>query len=190
MFDLNVLAYQTDLTRVSTFLMGREKSGRTYAEIGVPDPHHPISHHQNRPEMLEREAKINAFHMQLFAHFLQKLRFDPEGDGTLLDHSLIVHGAGMSNSDIHLHHDLPMLLAGGGAGQVKGGRHLKFVGGHAAGEPVADAHRQDGPAGREVRRQQGPASTAVGVCRERFTNQVGSDYRMVRAPYHRLFAPG
>jgi Protein of unknown function (DUF1552) len=126
MFDLNVLAFQTDLTRVSTFLMGREKSGRTYAEIGVPDPHHPISHHQNRPEMLEREAKINAFHMRLFAHFLLKLDSTPDGDGTLLDHSLIVHGAGMSNSDIHLHHDLPMLLAGGGAGQVKGGRHVKL----------------------------------------------------------------
>ena len=126
MFDLNVLAFQTDLTRVSTFLMGREKSGRTYAEIGVPDPHHPISHHQNRPEMLEREAKINAFHMRLFAHFLAKLDSIPDGDGTLLDHSLIVHGAGMSNSDIHLHHDLPMLLAGGGAGQVRGGRHVKL----------------------------------------------------------------
>jgi hypothetical protein len=126
MFDLNALAYQTDLTRVSTFLMGREKSGRTYAEIGVPDPHHPISHHQNRPEMLEREAKINKFHMELFAHFLQKLDSIQEGDGTVLDHSLIVHGAGMSNSDIHLHHDLPMLMVGGGAGQVKGGRHLEY----------------------------------------------------------------
>jgi len=126
MFDLNALAYQTDLTRVSTFLMGREKSGRTYAEIGVPDPHHPISHHQNRPEMLEREAKINKFHMELFAHFLKKLDSIQEGDGTVLDHSLIVHGAGMSNSDIHLHHDLPMLVAGGGAGTVRGGRHLEY----------------------------------------------------------------
>lgn len=126
MFDLNVLAFQCDLTRVSTFLMGREKTGRTYPEIGVPDPHHPISHHQNRPEMLEKEAKINAFHMKLFAHFLEKLRSTPDGDGSLLDHSLIVQGAGMSNSDIHYHHDLPMVLAGGESGQVKGGRHLKF----------------------------------------------------------------
>jgi hypothetical protein len=124
MFDLNVLAYQTDLTRVATFLMGREKSGRTYPEIGVPDPHHPISHHQNRPEMLEREAKINVFHMELFAHFLAKLDSIPDGDGTLLDHSFIVHGAGMSNSDIHLHHDLPMLVVGGAA-RAKGGRHIK-----------------------------------------------------------------
>jgi Protein of unknown function (DUF1552) len=127
MFDLNVLAYQSDLTRVSTFLMGREKSGRTYPEIGVPDPHHPISHHQNRPEMLEREAKINTFHMRLFAHFVEKLKATPDGDGTLLDHSLIVHGAGMSNSDIHYHHDLPLLLVGGGAGQVKGGRHVRLA---------------------------------------------------------------
>jgi hypothetical protein len=127
MFDLNVLAYQCDLTRVSTFLMGREKSGRTYAEIGVPDPHHPISHHQNRPEMLEKEAKINVFHMRLFAHFVEKLKSTPDGDGSLLDHSLVVHGAGMSNSDIHYHHDLPMLLVGGGSGQVKGGRHIKFA---------------------------------------------------------------
>ena len=127
MFDLNVLAYQSDLTRVSTFLMGREKSGRTYPEIGVPDPHHPISHHQNRPEMLEREAKINRFHMRLFAHFIEKLKATPDGDGTLLDHSLIVHGAGMSNSDIHYHHDLPLLLVGGGAGQVKGGRHVRLA---------------------------------------------------------------
>jgi hypothetical protein len=122
-----VLAYQCDLTRVSTFLMGREKTGRTYPEIGVPDPHHPISHHQNRPEMLERQAKINTFHMKLLGHFLDKLRTTSDGDGSLLDHSLIVHGAGMSNSDIHFHHDLPMLLVGGGAGQVKGGRHLKFA---------------------------------------------------------------
>jgi uncharacterized protein DUF1552 len=127
MFDLNVLAYQCDLTRVSTFLMGREKSGRTYAEIGVPESHHPISHHQNRPEMLAREAKINAFHMSLFAYFLEKLKATPDGDGSLLDHSLLVHGAGMSNSDIHFHHDLPIVLAGGGAGQVNGGRHLKLA---------------------------------------------------------------
>jgi hypothetical protein len=127
MFDMNVLAFQCDLTRVSTFLMGREKTGRTYAEIGVPDPHHPISHHQNRPEMLEKEAKINAFHFRLFAHFIEKLRSTPDGDGSLLDHSLIVHGAGMSNSDIHYHHDLPIVLVGGGAGRVKGGRHLKLA---------------------------------------------------------------
>jgi hypothetical protein len=105
--------------------MGREKSTRTYAEIGVSDPHHMISHHQNRPELLEKKAKIDAFHIRLFAHFLEKLRATPDGDGTLLDHSLILHGAGMSNSDIHLHHDLPILLAGGASGQLKGNVHVK-----------------------------------------------------------------
>jgi hypothetical protein len=124
MFDLNALAFQCDLTRVSTFLMGREKSTRTYAEVGVSDPHHMISHHQNRPELLEKEAKINRFHIQLLAHFLEKLRSVPDGDGSLLDHSLIVHGAGMSNSDIHLHHDLPILLAGGLASDRAGGEHV------------------------------------------------------------------
>jgi hypothetical protein len=126
MFDLNVLAFQCDLTRVSTFLMGREKTGRTYAEIGVPDPHHPVSHHQNRPEMLEKLTKINQFHMQLFAYFLEKMAATPDGEGTLLDHVMVMHGAGMSNSDTHFHHDLPIVVAGGGAGQLKGGRHIQL----------------------------------------------------------------
>ena len=96
----------------------------TYAEIGVPDPHHPVSHHQNRPEMLEKLGKINQFHMKLFGYFMEKLAKTPDGDGTLLDHSILMHGAGMSNSDTHFHHDLPILLAGGGAGSIKTGRHL------------------------------------------------------------------
>ena len=126
MFDLMALAYQTDLTRVCTFLVGREKSTRTYPEIGVPEPHHPVSHHQKQPEMLEKLAKINTHHVQMFAHLLEKLRSTPDGDGTLLDHVMIVYGAGMSNSDSHYHHDLPVLVAGGGAGQIKGGRHLRL----------------------------------------------------------------
>ena len=126
MFDLMALAYQTDLTRVCTYLVGREKSTRTYPEIGVPEPHHPVSHHQKRPEMLEKLAKINTHHVQMFAHLLEKLRSTPDGDGSLLDHVMIVYGAGMSNSDSHFHHDLPVLVAGGGAGQIKGGRHLRL----------------------------------------------------------------
>jgi hypothetical protein len=106
--------------------MGREKTGRTYAEIGVPDPHHPVSHHQNRPEMLEKLTKINQFHMQLFAYFLEKMAATPDGEGTLLDHVMVMHGAGMSNSDTHFHHDLPIVVAGGGAGQLKGGRHIQL----------------------------------------------------------------
>ena len=126
MFDLMALAYQTDLTRVVTFMLGREESSRTYPEIGVPEPHHPVSHHQNRPEPLEKLARINTFHIKLFAHFLEKLKSTPDGDGSLLDNSLFVYGAGLSNSDVHYHHDLPILLVGGGGGQIKGGRHVKY----------------------------------------------------------------
>jgi hypothetical protein len=136
MFDLNVLAFQADLTRVSTFLMGREKDGRTYPEIGVPDPHHPVSHHQNRPEMLEKLRKINTFHMELFAYFVEKMARTPDGDGSLLDHALLMHGAGMSNSDTHYHHDLPILLAGTAGGRIAGGRHVAL----AQETPLANLH--------------------------------------------------
>jgi hypothetical protein len=127
MYDLLALAFQTDLTRVATFLYGREKSVRTYPEIGVPDPHHPVSHHQRRQDHLEKLAKINTYHVQMFAHFLEKLRATPDGDGTLLDHAILLYGAGMSDSDTHYHHNLPVVMAGGGAGQIKGGRHLRFT---------------------------------------------------------------
>jgi hypothetical protein len=126
MFDLMALAYQTDLTRVATFMIGREESSRTYPDIGVPEPHHPISHHQNRAEPLEKLAKINALHMRLFAHFLERLKSTPDGDGSLLDNSMLIYGSGLSNSDVHYHHDLPILLAGGGGGRIKSGRHVKY----------------------------------------------------------------
>jgi hypothetical protein len=126
MFDLMAVAYQADLTRVATFLVGREKSVRTYPEIGIPDPHHPTSHHLNMPSRLERLSKINTYHMQLFGRFLEKLRSTPDGDGSLLDHSVIVYGAGMSNSNAHIPANLPILLAGGAAGQIKGGRHVRL----------------------------------------------------------------
>jgi hypothetical protein len=93
----------------------------------VPESHHPISHHQKRTDHLEKLAKINAYHVKMFAYFLEKLRSTPDGDGTLLDHALLVYGAGMSDSDTHFHHNLPVLLAGGGTGQIKGGRHLRFT---------------------------------------------------------------
>jgi uncharacterized protein DUF1552 len=126
MFDLMALAFQTDLTRVCTFMIGREQSTRTYPEIGVPEPHHPVSHHQQRPEYLEKLAKINVFHLKIFAAFLEKLRSTRDGDGTLLDAAMLVYGSGLSNPDAHDHHDLPILLAGGGAGQLRGGRHIKY----------------------------------------------------------------
>ena len=126
MYDLLALAYQADMTRVFTFLIGREQSARSYPEIGVPEPHHPISHHQNRPELLEKLTKVNIWHMKLFAKFVEKLRTTPDGDGSLLDHSIIVYGSGLSNPDLHDHHDLPIVLLGGGAGQLKGGRHIRY----------------------------------------------------------------
>jgi hypothetical protein len=126
MFDMMALAYQTDLTRVSTFLFGREQSGRTYPEIGVPEAHHPISHHAGNPGQLAKLAKVNHFHATLFAHLLERLRSTPDGDGSLLDHSVILYGAGISDSNMHLHHELPILLAGGSAGRIKGGRHLRL----------------------------------------------------------------
>ena len=134
MLDLQVLAFQTDLTRVSTFIMSREVSSRTYPELGIPDPHHPISHHQDDATKIEKLAKINAFHVGLFAHFLDTLRGTNDGDGTLLDQMMITYGCGISDSNQHLHDNLPMLVAGGGAGQIAGGRHLRF----ADGVPMAN----------------------------------------------------
>ena len=127
MFDLQVLAYQSDLTRVITFMMGREISGRTYPEIGVNEAHHPISHHQNDQTKIATVAKINTFHTTLFSYYLEKLKATPEGDGTLLDHSLVLYGSGMGNPNIHDHVNLPIIVAGGAAGRVKGGRHLQYT---------------------------------------------------------------
>jgi len=125
MFDLQVLAYQTDMTRVITFMLGRGQSNRSFPEIGVPDAHHPISHHQKDPEKLEKLYKINLYHSELLAYFLEKLRSTPEGDGSLLDHSIIFYGSDMSDGNSHLLQNLPILLAGGG-GQIKGGSHIRY----------------------------------------------------------------
>lgn len=126
MYDLMALAYQTDLTRVGTFMIGKEVSGRSYPEIGVPDGHHACSHHQNDPAKLAKLAKINTYHMEHFAYFLEKLRNTPDGDGSLLDHSMFVYGSGISDGNIHFHLDLPMVVVGGGAGTLKGGQHLRY----------------------------------------------------------------
>jgi Protein of unknown function (DUF1552) len=127
MFDLQVLALQGDVTRVITFQLARETSNRTYPEIGVPDPHHPLSHHGNDPEKIARMAKINQFHVSLFAEFLGKLKATPEGNGTLLDHSLYLYGSGIGNPNVHDHTNLPILVAGGSATGMKGGRHIKYT---------------------------------------------------------------
>ena len=136
MFDLQVLALQGDVTRVITFQLARETSTRTYPEIGVSDPHHPLTHNGGNPEMLAKVAKINAFHVSLFAYFLNKLKATPDGNGSLLDHSAYLYGSGMSNADKHDHVNLPILVAGGGAGRIKGGRHIKY----SEPTPLANLH--------------------------------------------------
>ena len=136
MFDMQLLAYQGDVTRVVTFMIGREFSGRTYPEIGVPDAHHPISHHQRDPVRMEKCAKINHYHVSLFASFLEKMKSTPDGDGSLLDHSAILYGAGMSEGNGHVPENLPILLAGGGNGRLRGGRHVKYP----KGTPLANFH--------------------------------------------------
>ena len=126
MFDLQLLAYQTDLTRVVSFMVGREISGRTYNEIGIPDGHHPLSHHLDDSVKIGTMSKINTYHVSLFAEFIDKMRSTPDGDGSLLDHSLLLYGAGMSNSNAHAPIDLPVMLVGGAAGGLKGDRHLTY----------------------------------------------------------------
>jgi hypothetical protein len=124
MFDLQVMAYQADLTRVIAFMMSRETTQRTYNNIGVPDPHHGLSHHAEDPEKLEKLAKIDQYHVSLLAYFLDKMNQVQEADGSLLDHSMIMFGSCMSNGQIHSHRNLPTLIAGGGSGQIRGGRHI------------------------------------------------------------------
>ena len=125
MCDLQIVAFQTDSTRVVTMMMGREGSMRTYPEIGVPDPHHPLTHHRNNPEWIEKVTQVNTLHMELFAGFIKKLKATPDGDGTLLDHSIVVYGSGLSDGNRHTHNDLPVLIVGGG-GDLKLGRHIVY----------------------------------------------------------------
>jgi len=126
MYDLMALAWQANITRVSSFMVAREESNRTYPQVGVPDGHHATSHHQNRPEKLEKLVKIQTFHITKLTRFLDRLKNTPDGDGSLLDHSMVLYGSNMSNSNLHNHFPLPTLLAGGASGQLKGGRHLKY----------------------------------------------------------------
>jgi hypothetical protein len=126
MFDMQVVAFQADLTRVATMMIGREGSLQAYPEIGVPDSHHPLTHHRGNPEFVEKVTRINAYHAELFAHFVEKLKATPDGDGTLLDHSMVVYGSAISDGDRHTHEDLPVLLVGRGAGRLKPGRHVAY----------------------------------------------------------------
>jgi Protein of unknown function (DUF1552) len=125
MYDLQILAFQADVTRVVTFQFTREQNNRTYPEIGVPDPHHPTSHHGGSPEKIAMIAKINMFHVSLFSDFLQKMKATPDGEGSLLDHSVYMYGSGIGNPSIHDHENLPILVAGGASG-LRGGRHIRY----------------------------------------------------------------
>ena len=126
MLDLQLVALQADLTRVVTFMLGKEQSPRPYPQIGVPEAHHPLSHHNDQPDLIAHMSKINRYHTELFARYLEKLRATPDGDGTLLDNMTILYGSGISNSTRHSGDNLPLLVMGGGAGTLRGGRHLKY----------------------------------------------------------------
>lgn len=136
MYDLQILAFQGDLTRVSTFMFGREGSVRTYGEIGVPDPHHPITHHRNLPDLLEKIAKINTYHVELFSYYVEKLKTTQDGDGSLLDHSMIVYGGGLCDGNQHAHENVPTLLLGRGNGRIAPGRYVQY----AKGTPITNLY--------------------------------------------------
>ena len=136
MFDLQILAMQGDITRVITFQLAREASARAYTEIGVSEGHHPLTHHGGDPEKIAKVAKINQFHVSLFAEFLQKLAATPEGNGSLLDHVLYLYGSGMGNPNVHDHVNLPIIVAGGAAGNMRGGRHIRY----SEPTPLANLH--------------------------------------------------
>ena len=127
MFDIQLLAIQADLTRVTTFMIGREGSQRTYEEIGIPEPHHPLTHHRNNAENIEKITQINQFHAKQFAYFLDKLKTTKEGDGSLLDHSMVVYGSGIADGNQHSHENLPMIVAGRGNGAIQPGRYLTYA---------------------------------------------------------------
>jgi hypothetical protein len=135
MFDLQVLAFQTDLTRVITFMLGREVTDRNYREIGIGEAHHGLTHHREVPETMALVERIDLYQSQMFAYFLEKMRATPDGDGSLLDHSIILFGSSLSDANVHSHNGVPIALVGGGAGQIKGGRHIKY-----AGLPLSNLH--------------------------------------------------
>ena len=127
LLDLLLLTYQADITRVFSLQLGREQSARTFPWIGVNEGHHAVSHHQDDPRKIASIAAINTYHVELLSYFVEKLAATPDGDGSLLDHSMVLHGSGMSNGNLHNHKNLPLVLVGGGAGRLRGGRHIKFA---------------------------------------------------------------
>lgn len=155
MFDLQVLAWQADLTRVMTLMIGREGSLRTYPEIGVPDSHHPLTHHRNNPAFIEKVTQINCYHAQLFSYFVEKLKNTPDGDGSLLDHSMVVYGSGISDGNTHDHSNLPTVVFGHGSGRLKPGRHVAY------------------PAGTQMNRLFLTMMDCMGVPQENFSGTTG-----------------
>jgi hypothetical protein len=127
MMDLQIIAFQADLTRVVTFMIAREGSNRPYKNIGIADGHHSLTHHQNDPERVEKVTKIDTYHAQLFSYYLEKMKATKDGDGTLLDHSMVLYGSSICDGNAHTHHDLPLLIAGGASGKIKGGRHIRYT---------------------------------------------------------------
>src|SRR5262249_42577411 len=154
MFDLQAIAFQADLTRVSTMMLGREGSVRTYPEAGVPDPHHPLTHHRGHPDFIEKVTKINSFHVELLAGFVKRLKATPDGDGPLLDPSAILYGSPLSDGNAHSNTDLPLIVAGH-AGNLRGGRHIASE----AGTPVSNLFVQ--------------LMNCAGVETERFADSTG-----------------
>jgi hypothetical protein len=126
MIDLQVLAFQADLTRVGTFMIAREGSNRPYRQIGVPDGHHSVTHHQLDPEKIEKTIKINEYHVKTFAYYVDRMKNTPDGDGSLLDHALLLYGSSINDGNRHTHDDLPLVMVGSANGQVKGGRHIAY----------------------------------------------------------------
>ena len=155
MYELQWLAFRADITRVTTFMLGRELNFRTYPEIGINEGHHGLSHHADNPNQLSKYAKLNTYQAELFAWFLDKLQSTPDGDGTLLDHSLFLYGAGLSNPNLHAHYDLPLAVVGGACRPDEGWTSPGVPGGNADDEPPAQHARQGGRAGREAGRQHG-----------------------------------
>jgi hypothetical protein len=126
MFDLATLGFKTDLTRVISIMLGREGSNRTYRNLGVSDGHHSMTHHQNNAERITAVVKINTYHVQLLAHFLEQLKATPDGEGSLLDNAMVLYGSSLADGNAHTHHNLPLVLAGGGSGSIKPGRHVRY----------------------------------------------------------------
>ena len=176
MFDLQALAFQADITRVSTFLMARENVNRSYGEIGLPEAHHSMSHHGNNPEKMADFSKLNTYHVETLAYFLKKLQAIPDGDGTLLDHSVVLYGSGMSDGNTHNNYNVPVVVVGGRDQQIKGNRHLRYP----KGTPLANLSlTPDGQVRRESWRGSATAPASSICCQECKRSRTTQDRPMV-----------